>query len=154
VWVSLQGSKDGIPGFLQPSSNDAPESHAAAQKTKTILIVDDNDGERTVIRSAVENLTKFRVCGEAANGTEGIRRAKELKPDLIIMDLAMPMMNGLEAASILKRELPGVPIVLFTLYADLIQGPRSPMFGITVVVSKENGLAPLLACLRGLLQPS
>jgi len=151
--ISAQTPNEDLPGFLQPSTDPAPESRRGLQ-AKTILIVDDNESERTVIRSAVENLTKFRVCGEAANGTDAVRRARELKPDLVIMDLAMPLMNGLEAASILKYELPRVPVVLFTLYADLIHGPRSPMFGVTMVVSKEDGLAPLLACLKGLLQPS
>ena len=151
MWT-VQTPNEDLPGFLQPS-DPAPESRRGLQ-SKTILIVDDNESERTVIRSAVENLTKFRVCGEAANGTDAVRRARELKPDLVIMDLAMPLMNGLEAASILKYELPRVPVVLFTLYADLIHGPRSPMFGVTMVVSKEDGLAPLLACLKGLLQPS
>ena len=153
MWVSLQGSKAGIPGFLQPSTDFAPESRKGPQ-ARTILIVDDNESERRVIRAAVEYHTKFRVCGEAANGTEAIQRARQLKPDLIIMDLAMPLMNGLEAASVLKNELPGVPVVLFTLYADLVHGPRSPIFGVTAVLSKDEGLAPLLACLRGLLAPS
>jgi len=153
MWISVQTLNEDLPGVLHPSTDPAPESRRGLQ-SKTILIVDDNESERTVIRSAVENLTKFRVCGEAANGTDAVRRARELKPDLVIMDLAMPLMNGLEAASILKYELPRVPVVLFTLYADLIHGPRSPMFGVTMVVSKEDGLAPLLACLKGLLQPS
>jgi DNA-binding NarL/FixJ family response regulator len=107
-----------------------------------------------VIRAAVEYHTKFRVCGEAANGTEAIQRARQLKPDLIIMDLAMPLMNGLEAASVLKSELSRVPVVLFTLYADVVHGPRSSIFGVTAVLSKEEGLAPLLACVKGLLAPS
>lgn len=153
MWLSVQPSQDEAPGFLQRRSDSTPETFEARQD-KTILIADDNAGERTVIRAAVENLTKFRICGEAATGTEAVQRARELRPDLIIMDLAMPMMNGLEAASILKHHLPAVPIVLFTLYADLIHGPRSPLFGITVVVSKENGLAPLLGCVKGLLEPS
>ena len=119
-------------------------------KLKTILIVDDQIGERKVIRSAVESFTDFRVCGEAKNGTEAIQRAKELKPDLIIMDLAMPLMNGLEAASVVKNELPLVSVVLFTLYADLV-GPRSAMFGVTAVLSKEDGLSPLLDCIKNLL---
>ena len=123
-------------------------------KPKTILIVDDQDGERKVIRSAVEAFAGYRVCGEAATGTEAIEKAKALKPDLIVMDLAMPLMNGLEAASVLKNELPGVSIVLFTLYSDLINGPRSSLFGITVVLSKEDGLSPLLDCIKNLLGSS
>jgi YesN/AraC family two-component response regulator len=51
-------------------------------------------------------LTKFRVCGEASNGVEAIQRAKELRPDLVLMDLAMPQMNGLEAANVLKDTMP------------------------------------------------
>jgi two-component system nitrate/nitrite response regulator NarL len=153
VWVSLQGPDGGISGFAQPSTDASSESRKGPQ-ARTILIVDDNASERRVIRSAVEYHTKFRVCGEAANGTEAIQRARQLKPDLIIMDLAMPLVNGLEAASVLKNELPGVPVVLFTLYADVVHGPRSSIFGVTAVLSKDEGLAPLLACLKGLLAPS
>jgi DNA-binding NarL/FixJ family response regulator len=123
----------------------------ADPKLRTILIVDDHHGERKVIRAAVEGFTQYRVCGEAANGTEAIQRAKELKPDLIIMDLAMPLMNGLEAASVLKNELPGVSVVLFTLYANVVSAPRLSMFGVTTVLSKEEGLGPLLDCIKNLL---
>jgi CheY-like chemotaxis protein len=80
-----------------------------------------------------------------------IKKPLELKPNLVIMDLAMPQMNGLEAATVLKNALPGVPIVLLTLYADQIHGPRSSAFGVTVVLSKLEGLAPLLGCLERLL---
>jgi DNA-binding NarL/FixJ family response regulator len=113
--------------------------------------VDDSDFERAIIRSAVEGLTNFSVCGEASNGVEGISKAIELRPDLVVMDLAMPLMNGLEAATVLKNAIPGVPIVLLTLYADQIHGPRSSTFGVTVVLSKFDGLAPLLRCLQRLL---
>ena len=118
---------------------------------RTILLVDDSDFERVIIRSAVEGLTNFRVCGEASNGVEGITKAIELKPDLVVMDLAMPLMNGLEAASVLNNTMPEVPVVLLTLYADQIQPPRSAAFGVTVVLSKFDGLTPLLQCLRRLL---
>lgn len=153
MWVSLQGPEGGIPGFPQPSPDPSHQSRKGPQ-VRTILIVDDHESERRVIRAAVEYHTKFRVCGEAANGTEAIQKARQLKPDLIIMDLAMPLMNGLEAASVLKHELPGVPVVLFTLYADVVHGPRSSIFGVTAVLSKDEGLIPLLACLKGLLAPS
>jgi DNA-binding NarL/FixJ family response regulator len=125
-----------------------------AGRAKTILLVDDRDFERFTIRAAVEGLTNFQVCGEAANGVEAIDKAKELKPDLVVMDLAMPLMNGLEAATVLKNAMPGLPIVLLTLYADQVHGPRSSALGIATVLSKMDGLGPLLECLERLLGPS
>jgi CheY-like chemotaxis protein len=116
-----------------------------------ILLVDDSDFERFTIRAAVEGLTQFRVCGEAANGVDAIQKATELKPDLVVMDLAMPLMNGLEAATVIKSALPGVPIVLLTLYAEQLNGPRPSAFGDVTVLSKTDGLAPLLECLDRLL---
>jgi two-component system nitrate/nitrite response regulator NarL len=113
--------------------------------------VEDSPFERTVIRSAVEGLTQFRICGEASDGVEGIKKALELKPDLIIMDLAMPQMTGAEAAMVLRNALPKVPIVLFTLYAEQLRGAISPSFGITLILSKADGLAPLLESLETLL---
>ena len=90
------------------------------------------------------------MCGEASNGVEAIRQANELRPDLVLMDLAMPQMNGLEAAKVLRITMPTVPVVLLTLHADLM-GPRSSVLGVTVVISKDDGLAPLLRCLERLL---
>src|SRR5258706_4153120 len=131
----------------------APKSQEAAQ-VRNILLVDDSEFERVIIRSALEGLTNFRVCGEASNGVEGIEKAVELRPDLVIMDLAMPLLNGLEAATVLKNAIPGNPIVLLTLYADRIHGLRSAAFGVTVVLSKFDGLVPLLRCVQSLLGSS
>src|SRR5258708_33933442 len=100
-----------------------------------ILLVDDSDFERFTIRAAVEGLTNFRVCGEAANGIEAIEKAAQLKPDLVVMDLAMPLMNGLEAATVIKNSLPGIPIIFLTLYAQELDAPRSPASGIATVLS-------------------
>jgi DNA-binding NarL/FixJ family response regulator len=139
-----------MPGSQQSLKDPAPKSQEVP-KVRTILLVDDSDFERVIIRSAVEGLTNFRVCGEASNGAEGIKMATELKPDLVIMDLAMPLMNGLEASTVLKNTMPRVPIVLLTLYADQIHGPRSSAFGVTAVLSKFEGIAPLLRCVQSLL---
>ena len=118
---------------------------------RKILVVDDSHFERSVIRSAVEALTKFRVCGEASDGAEAIQKARELRPDLVIMDLAMPLMNGVEAALVLKNTMPKTPVVLFTLYAEQLRGAISPSFGVTVIVSKTEGLAALIESLERLL---
>jgi DNA-binding NarL/FixJ family response regulator len=123
-------------------------------ETKTILLVDDRDFERFAIRAAIEGLTNFRVCGEAANGVQAIQKATELKPDLVVMDLAMPLMNGLEAATVLKSAMPEVPIVLLTLYADEVPAPRVSAFGVATVLSKADGFTPLLECLEKMLGPS
>ena len=83
-----------------------------------ILIVDDNANIRRLLRSFIETNTVFKICGEAENGPEGIEKAKELQPDLILLDMTMPGMHGTEAASIFKRVLPQVKIILFTLHTD------------------------------------
>jgi DNA-binding NarL/FixJ family response regulator len=141
-----------VSGFLRPLKDGSGKSAEPGQ-VQSILVVDDSLNERSIIRMAVEAFTKFRICGEASNGTEAVKKATELKPDLVIMDLAMPLMNGLEAASVLKTALPGIPVVLFTLYGDLVRSKRSPTFGIANVVSKGDGIAPLLDCVKNLLDP-
>ena len=132
-------------------AKDGTSGPQRAPQDRTILLVEDSPFERTVIRSAVEGLTQFTICGEASDGAEGIQKALELKPDLIIMDLAMPQMTGAEAAMVLRNALPAVPIVLFTLYAEQLRGTISPSFGVTMILSKADGLAPLLECLETLL---
>jgi DNA-binding NarL/FixJ family response regulator len=130
---------------------DGPADQYNSLQDRTILIVDDSHFERSVIRSAVEALTKFRVCGEASDGAEAIKKARELRPDLVIMDLAMPLMNGVEAAMVLRNTMPKVPVVLFTLYAEQLRGAISPGFGVTQIVSKTAGLAGLIESLERLL---
>jgi two-component system nitrate/nitrite response regulator NarL len=130
-----------------------PEDHAPAlqRPVKNILIVDDSESARLAIRTAIETCTSFRVCGEASHGVEAVKKGPSLNPDLVIMDLAMPMMNGVEAASLLKKRMPEVLVVLFTIYADEVNGPLSSAFGVTIVLSKTDGFTPLLDCLNGLL---
>jgi DNA-binding NarL/FixJ family response regulator len=74
-----------------------------------------------------------------------------LNPDVVIMDLAMPQINGVTAASILKKKIPEIPIVLFTIYADELRDLLSTALGVTIVLSKGGGFVPLVDCLNGLL---
>ena len=62
-----------------------------------------------------------RICGEAQNGKEAIEKAEESHPDLIVLDLSMPVLNGLEAARILRRTMPAVPLILYSNYADILR---------------------------------
>jgi DNA-binding NarL/FixJ family response regulator len=138
-----------MPDSLQSAQRSAAEPEDV-ERRKTVLIVDDAESERIAIRTAIESRTKFRVCGEASDGVEAITQAYELRPDLVLMDLAMPRMNGLEAAKVLRNTMPRIPVVLLTLHADLM-GPRSSVLGVTLVLSKADGLAALLGCLERLL---
>src|SRR5260370_13953329 len=126
--------------LLQSAQRSAPEPEDVA-RVKTVLVVDDAESERTAIRTAIESRTKFRVCGEASNGVEAIRRANELRPDLVLMDLAMPHMNGLEAAKVLRNTMPTGPVVLLTLHPDLV-GPRSSVLRVTLSLAKDDRFAP------------
>jgi CheY-like chemotaxis protein len=86
---------------------------------KTILVADDNPKIRKLLCHLFESQQDYDICAEAANGQEAIDLAMQHRPDLIILDLSMPVMDGLEAARELKRLLPDVPIILFTQHADL-----------------------------------
>lgn len=84
--------------------------------TLRVLIADDHAGIRRSLRSLVLSHREWDVCGEAADGVQAIERAKELQPDLILMDVSMPRMNGIEAASRIHRELPKTGILIVTQY--------------------------------------
>ena len=133
----------------QPNANSPP---LATSPPSRLLLIDDGDAVRDVIRTFLEK-KGFEVCGEAADGVEAIEKAKSLKPDLIILDLAMPRMNGMEAASVLSGILPSVPIVLLTIYGDFMGASLAAASGITAIVSKTDGLEKLLACVQSLLRP-
>jgi DNA-binding NarL/FixJ family response regulator len=116
---------------------------------KTVLIVDDND----LLRATVSVLLTAHVEGmtlvEAANGAEAIAKAEANPPDLIILDIAMPVMNGVLAAPALKKLAPKAPILLFTLYAGEVREPYH--FGVDAVVAKADGAEVFLRTVRELL---
>jgi len=73
---------------------------------------------RQALGEQFQRESDFEVCGEAENGKGAIAKALELHPDMIVLDLSMPVMNGLDAARELKRLMPDVPIIMFTSYCD------------------------------------
>ncbi len=87
------------------------------QPTK-VLIVDDHALFRQGVRNAIERDKEFEVVGEAEDGREALIKARELKPDLILMDINMPHGDGLEAVSAIKRELPNLKIIMLTVHDD------------------------------------
>ena len=86
----------------------------AADDTVKILIADDHELFRRTLRGFIENHSNWRVCGEASDGVEAIEKAKLLHPDVVLMDINMPRMDGLEATRVLRRELPASKVVIVT----------------------------------------
>jgi chemotaxis response regulator CheB len=85
---------------------------------KSVLIVDDSKSVRTATCRFVESQNGLEVCGEAVDGLDAVEKALQLGPDLIILDLAMPRMDGLEAAHELRAMFVCVPIILFSMFGD------------------------------------
>jgi DNA-binding NarL/FixJ family response regulator len=129
----------------------ASAHHPVLNKPKTILIADDSAVIRTIIRQAIERDTEFVVCGEAVDGTEAVSKARELAPDLIILDVRMPGLNGMEVAGILRYALPHLRIALVTMYAEDLGKNFTSLFRIDAVLAKANGLTELTAHIRSLL---
>jgi two-component system, NarL family, response regulator LiaR len=94
------------------------ESNAESENQIAVLIADDHPLVREALRNLINTQQDMRVIGEAGNGEEAVKLAKELMPDIIIMDIGMPVMNGLEATKIIKRECPGIAILVLTVYTD------------------------------------
>jgi DNA-binding NarL/FixJ family response regulator len=82
----------------------------------------------------------WEICGEAENGREAIEKAQQLKPDVIVLDLSMPVMNGITAARILQKIMPRVHLVLFTLYSNLLTPEEVASAGISAVVPKNQAI--------------
>jgi len=81
---------------------------------RRILLADDHEGIRRRVRSVLET-AGFEVCGEASNGLDAVAKSKDLTPDLIILNLSMPVMDGLQAIPEIVKSAPGVKILVFTM---------------------------------------
>jgi DNA-binding NarL/FixJ family response regulator len=105
---------------------------------KSILIVDNSDMVRASLRKFLEREMGFKVCGEASDGLDALEKVPQLEPDLVILDLAMPRMNGLQAARKLRTLPVNIPIILFTMYSDALQFRDVEDAGVDAVVAKTN----------------
>ena len=119
--------------------------------TKSVLIVDDSAFVRQALCELFKQEADFEVCGEAENGKEAIEKAQELRPDLIVLDLSMPVMNGLDAARVLKRLMPTVPLIMYSAFGDKFAEHQARLIGISEVVSKSEHASVLIHKARGLL---
>jgi DNA-binding NarL/FixJ family response regulator len=116
----------------------------------TILIADDSKSMRTIVRRSLLSVG-FSICGEATDGVEAISKATSLAPDLIILDVRMPRLNGIEAAAILKHTMPQIRIALLTLYPEAVSKTLTSATRVDAVLSKTDGIAKLVENIQTLL---
>jgi DNA-binding NarL/FixJ family response regulator len=121
---------------------------------KTALIVDDRFYMRAALRGFLALHTDLEICGEAADGFDAIVQAHTRRPDLVLIDLTMPRMNGMEAAAIIKKTLPETRVVLFTLNGDLAIKGSSKTSSVDLIVSKAEGATGLTNAIQTLLAES
>lgn len=121
-----------------------------SERAKSILVVDDGALLRRKLCQMLTREGDFDICGEADNGRDAIEKAKQLRPNLIIMDLSMPVMNGLEAARVLRRSMPLTPIIMFSNYNDDFVEKVALSIGIAALVAKSQNVSILLETARGL----
>jgi DNA-binding NarL/FixJ family response regulator len=117
-----------------------------------VLLVDDNPLIRRALCEAFSREGDFGDFDEAENGRDAIEKAQKVHPSLIIMDLSMPVLNGLEATRRLKRLMPTVPVILYSIHGVHSLEAEAVAAGAAAVVSKSEPVAVLIQKARQLLE--
>jgi len=116
-----------------------------------VLVVDDSETTRRILRLLLGS-RDWTLCGEADSGRSGVTKFHQLKPDVVVLDLAMPDMDGIQTAKLMALDDPKVPIVLFTILGiDGIE-PLAKEAGISAIVPKTEAWS-LLGSIESLVQP-
>src|SRR6266581_2033271 len=116
-----------------------------------ILIADDHEVMRLGIRNLLESVSNWTVSGEASTGREAVELALESPPDIIIMDITMPEMNGLEAAAKIAEHRPEIPVIMFSLHLSEDVVGRFKTGSILGAVAKSEAARDLLDAVRSVL---
>ncbi len=116
-----------------------------------ILIVDDHDLIRQGVRFIFSRDPQFVICGEAANGSDAIEQVKKLNPHAVILDISMPVMNGLEAATEIRRLAPNTRIVILTMHDSAQMRNQSQEAGADAFITKSQVASKLLQVVQSLL---
>lgn len=121
---------------------------------KSVLIAEDHVLTRQALCSLFAAQEDFDVCGGAQNGQEAVEMAQVLRPDLIVMDLSMPVMDGLDATRALTQLTPAIPIIVFSEYSDMFSEREARSEGISALVSKADPVSVLLDTARAVVYSS
>jgi DNA-binding NarL/FixJ family response regulator len=114
-----------------------------------ILVVDDHPAFRRALTSALRMIDDIEIAGEAGGGLAACRDAEALAPDLVLMDLSMPDLSGIEAMRKIHKRRPGLPVVILTAHADDGVEREAHDAGASGFIAKGTGLQDLVLVLRG-----
>jgi CheY-like chemotaxis protein len=146
---------------LSASSNESTDNEstdvsptgdpgAIPKKRLQVLIADDHEAVRRGLRSAVIG-AGWDVCGEATNGRESIEQAQELRPDVVILDISMPIMGGLEAAPHILELVPSAKVVAFTMHESQQMKNEVARIGVHGLAVKSAPLSNLLQTIKSIV---
>ena len=114
----------------------------------TLLLVDDEPLVRHGLHMWLERVADITVIGEASNGGEAIALAQALHPDVVLMDISMPTMDGIAATAVLCASVPQSAVVLLSLHDDATMRARAHAAGAVTLIGKQEGVKALLAAIR------
>ena len=117
-----------------------------------ILIADDHEVMRNTLRMLLESRGDFEVCGEASDGSEAISKTKDLKPDLVILDISMPNVDGFEAARVIRKFLPEVRILILSVHRAKEMLEEAKKIGVNGFITKSEKGQVLLSAVDTVLQ--
>jgi CheY-like chemotaxis protein len=141
------GRPDGAEGQAAPRV--VSPSHG-----RRVLVVDDADDLRRLMRDRLERADGYAVVGEAADGVAAVELARELQPDLVLLDLAMPRMDGLEALPLIREAVPDVRVVVFSGFNQKTLAEKAMRAGADRYVVKGGSLRTLISVLDTVLSPA
>lgn len=131
-------------------------AEAALQRTEMknarLLIVDDHEIFRRGLRALLEPSSEWQICGEAVDGVDAVEQCKTLKPDIVVLDVSMPRLNGLEAARLIRRENPESKIIIITQHDSPQIRSAAHEAGARAFVTKSAVGSELVSALRNLIQ--
>ncbi len=119
-----------------------------------ILIADDHEIFRRGLRSLLESHPEWEVCGEATDGQEAVEQVKELNPDVVVLDITMPRLNGLEAAQQIRNSAPRSKMVILSQHEPSLMRQAALSAGASAYVTKSEVSRELMIAIEGMITSS